>query len=109
MGLLEDFLSLYANEGYAVQAKHLGAPLGYFITEVGDLGQVVHLWQYEDMADRERRRAALISDPAWLAYRSSAGARGHVSHQTNSILRKVDFAARMQPNPATIQPNNVFP
>ncbi len=93
-GLLDEFLSLYALEGYAAQVKHLGEPLGYFTTEVGDLGQVVHLWQYDDMADRERRRAALMNDSAWIAYRSKAGRRGHVKQQTNSILRQVDFSAR---------------
>jgi hypothetical protein len=94
VGLLDEFLSLYALEGYATQVQHLGEPLGYFTTEVGELGQVVHLWKYVDMADRERRRAALMNDPAWLAYRSNAGRRGHVKHQTNSIMRQVDFAAR---------------
>ncbi len=94
VGLVGEFLSLYAKEGYAVQTHHLGAPLGYFTTEVGELGQLVHLWRYEDMADRDRRRAALEADPAWLAYRAKAGARGLVVRQSNTILRQVDFAAR---------------
>lgn len=94
VGLLDEFLSLYAAAGYTVQAKHLGEPLGYYTTEVGELGQVVHLWQYEDMADRQKRRTALMCDPEWLAYRSDAGGRGHVKHQANCILKQVDFAGR---------------
>ena len=70
IGSVRDFLELYAAEGLAVQTAHLGPPLGYFTTEVGELSQVVHLWQYLDMADRERRRTALEADPRWLAYRS---------------------------------------
>lgn len=93
VGLLGEFLALYAKEGLPVQARHLGEPMGYFTTEVGELGQVVHLWGYADHADRDARRAALEADPAWRAYRAKAGAGGHVVRQVNAILRPVDFAA----------------
>lgn len=93
IGKLRDFLALYAAEGLHVQTEHLGAPIGYYTTEVGDVNQVVHLWRYADMADRERRRAALEADPRWLAYRRKAGADGQVLRQFNTILREVDFAA----------------
>ena len=29
---------------------------------------MVHLWGYDSLAERERRRAALAADPDWLAY-----------------------------------------
>lgn len=92
-GAMREFLALYASEGLPVQTQHLGAPLGYYTTEVGDLGQVVHLWGYADMADRERRRAAMEADPRWLAYRSKAASQGQVVKQVNTILKEVDFAA----------------
>ena len=97
IGALREFLALYAAEGLAVQTQHLGAPLGYYTTEVGELGQVIHLWGYADMADRERRRAALEADPRWLAYRSKAAALGQVVSQANSILKAVEFAAFAPP------------
>jgi len=96
-GALRDFLALYAREGLALQTQHLGAPLGYYTTEVGELGQVVHLWQYTDMADRERRRAALEADPRWLTYRNKSASQGHVLRQVNSILKEVDFAVFAAP------------
>ncbi|NYT69708.1 NIPSNAP family protein [Pusillimonas noertemannii] len=92
-GLMRDFLALYAAEGLAVQTEHLGTPLGYYTTEVGELNQVVHLWAYTDMADRQRRRAALEADPRWLAYRRKAAAAGQVLRQSNAILQQVDFTA----------------
>ena len=91
VGLLQEFLSLYAQEGRAVQTRHPGEPLGYYTTEVGELGQVVHLWNYRDHADRDARRARLEADPDWRAYRAKAGTRGHVVRQVTSILRPVDF------------------
>jgi hypothetical protein len=93
IGAMRDFLELYAREGLAVQTQHLGPPLGYYTGEVGELSQVVHLWQYTDMADRERRRAALESDPRWLAYRTRSSSQGHVVRQVNTILKEVDLAA----------------
>lgn len=65
---LRAFLAAYEAEGFALQTKHLGRPVGYFTTETGVLNQVVHLWAYEDCEDRRERRAALWSDPDWSAY-----------------------------------------
>ena len=39
IGAVRDFLELYAAEGLAVQTAHLGPPLGYCTTEVGELTQ----------------------------------------------------------------------
>jgi len=93
IGRLKDFLALYVAEGLAVQTEHLGPPLGYYTTEVGDVNQVVHLWQYTDMADRERRRAGLEADPRWAAYRRKAGAADQVLQQHNCLLKTVNFSA----------------
>lgn len=97
IGAMCEFLELYAREGLAVQTLHLGPPAGYCTTEVGELNQVVHFWGYADMADRQRRRAALESDPQWLAYRGKASSLGHVLRQENKILKAVDFAAFQPP------------
>lgn len=67
-GRLRDFLAFYEKEGYPVQTKHLGKPIGYYTTEVGNVNEIVHMWAYEDMADRTKRRAAMAADPAWQAY-----------------------------------------
>jgi hypothetical protein len=90
-GRLGAFLKLYGEGGLPVQMRHQGEPFGYFVTEIGTNNQVVHLWRYENMADRERRRAALEADPEWVAYRARSGAEGNVQHQTNKILRPAPF------------------
>ena len=56
-GRLRDFLALYEKEGLPVQLKHLGNLVGYFSTEVGNVNEIVHIWGYEDLADRTGRRA----------------------------------------------------
>ncbi|MEI7530927.1 MAG: NIPSNAP family protein [Betaproteobacteria bacterium] len=89
-GLVQEYLELYEKEAKPIHWKYLGTPVGWFVSETGVINQVVHLWRYESMAEREERRAALYSDPAWNAYRSKAGAR--VQHQENRILRPVSFS-----------------
>lgn len=59
------FMKIVEDGGYKIQAQHLGEPFGYFTTEFGPLNQIVHIWKYEDMDDRARRRAALQGDPRW--------------------------------------------
>lgn len=93
IGAMRDFLALYAREGQEVQTRHLGPAMGYCTTETGELNQVVHFWQYADMADRERRRATLEADPQWLAYRIKSLSQGQVVRQENRILTAVDFSA----------------
>ena len=46
----------------AVFARHLDL-VAYWTADGGDLGRVVHLWAYADEADRDRRQAALRTDP----------------------------------------------
>ncbi len=61
---MADFLKLTRAVGYKLRTKHSKC-LGYWTTEVGDLNQVVHLWEYADYAHRTRVRAALGKDKAW--------------------------------------------
>jgi hypothetical protein len=67
-GKVPEYLALYEREGLALQRAALGTLVGYFSTEVGTLNQVVHLWAYQDLEDRSRRRAELLADPDWQAY-----------------------------------------
>jgi hypothetical protein len=67
-GEVGNYLRLYEAEGLATQTRILGRLLGYYSSETGDVNQVVHLWAYEDFAERQKRRAALFADPVWLAY-----------------------------------------
>ena len=86
------YLELYEKEGLPVQTKYLGKPIGYFVSEIGPLNQIVHLWGYESLADREKKRAAMEADPDWIAYRKKSAASGNVQHQENKILKSTSFS-----------------
>ena len=67
-GSLAEYLRLVEQEGIALQKKHLGQLVGYFFSEIGPLNQIVHIWAFADLADRDRRRAALWADADWQAF-----------------------------------------
>ncbi len=85
-GLLKQYLAVYEEFGLPVQRRHVGDPLGYFISEVGTLNQVTHLWGYEDAADRQSRRAALENDPDWRAYKRKTADGRYIQQQENQLL-----------------------
>jgi hypothetical protein len=91
-GRLRPYLKLYEAEGLPIQLRHLGKLVGYFVTEVGTLNQVVSMWAYDDMADRERRRNAMEDDPEWVVYRKKSAETGNVQHQESKLLLSVSFS-----------------
>ncbi|MFT5180223.1 MAG: hypothetical protein ACI8S3_000096 [Alphaproteobacteria bacterium] len=58
---------LKANEevGRPVRGDDYGKLEGYWFTDIGPLNQVVHLWSYTDMEERDRLRKELGSVAAW--------------------------------------------
>jgi NIPSNAP len=71
-GKTKAFLEIYERLAKPIQWPILGEPIGFFVTEVGELNQVVHLWRYDSMADREQRRAKLAVAPNWGTYLDTA-------------------------------------
>ena len=84
-------LKLYEDHGLAVQTKHLGQPALYGITETGPINTYVHVWAYEDAADRAKRRAAMQADPDWHAFLKKTSEAGYLIAQQNQILQAPSF------------------
>src|SRR5258708_13815175 len=75
------WLKLYEEHGHATQVKHCGEPVFYATSEVGQLNQVAHVWKYASHADREKKRDALIADPAFQAHlQKSRQLHAHLKH-----------------------------
>jgi hypothetical protein len=68
VGALEQYVRLYRDSGYALQAGALGKPLGWYTVDGGTLSAVVSLWRYENYEDRAHKRAQLAANEKWLAY-----------------------------------------
>jgi NIPSNAP len=67
-GMVQLYYQDYNPRGLKIQTRILGNLIGYFHSEIGELNQIVHLWGYDSLAERERRRAQLFADPEWLDY-----------------------------------------
>lgn len=88
-GKMAEFLAIYEAEGLAIHTKYLDM-VGYFVSDIGPQNQVVTLWKFESMADREERRAKLYADPAWLAVLAKTVPM--VQAAENVILRPTKFS-----------------
>ena len=67
-GKVREYLALYEAEGLPLQRRLLGRLVGSYRSEFGALNQVIHLWAYTDLNEREQRRAAMLADPDFQAY-----------------------------------------
>jgi NIPSNAP len=89
-GKLAEVVGLYADEGTAVQQRHLGNLIGAFTVDIGDLSSIVQMWGYESLGERERRRAALQADETWKAFLKRLTPLIHT--QRNRILIPTSFS-----------------
>jgi hypothetical protein len=88
-GKLPGYFAEYAAEGFPVQTRHLGQPLGYYGVEIGTMNTAIHLWGYNDIAERQAKRDKLIQDPAWQAWLGKSA--GIFASQQNNIMKPAPF------------------
>jgi len=87
-----DFLALYERAALPLQKKYLGHLIGFFVSDVGPLNQVVHLWAFDSLGDRERRRQAMEEDPQWPGYLEALRELDVIVNQETKVLRPVSFS-----------------
>jgi len=91
-GTIKLHLDIYEALGMRPQQRHLGKPLAFLITETGPLNTYMHIWCYEDAADRARKRAAMQADPDWQAYLAESAKAGYLINQENKLMTPASFA-----------------
>jgi hypothetical protein len=90
-GKLAEYLEKSGSIGRAVRGDRFGTLRGYWSTELGPLNQVVHLWEYPDLAARAAARAGLARDERWVKeYLPVTGPL--LDAQENMILTPFDWA-----------------
>jgi NIPSNAP len=92
VGKTAQWLEHYEKHGLPVQQKYLGGLVGFFTAEIGALNQIVHMWKYESLADREARRGAMAKDPAWQEYLRSGPQPSPLISQESRILVPTAFS-----------------
>jgi hypothetical protein len=90
-GKLGDYVDKSGSIGRVVRGDRYGKLLGYWSTELGPLNQVVHLWEFADLAARTTARAGLAKDERWVKeYLPVSGPL--LEAQENMILTSFDWA-----------------
>jgi hypothetical protein len=87
-GFVGPTLDLYEKHGFAAQTRHLGQPLAYMFAESGE----VHIWCYEDAADRARKRGGMTADPEWQNYLRLNTEAGNLLEQRTCLMIPAKFA-----------------
>jgi hypothetical protein len=90
-GKLAEYVEKSGAIGRPVRGDRYGKLLGYWSTELGPLNQVVHLWEFPDLAARATARAGLAKDERWVKeYLPVSGPL--LETQENMILAPFDWA-----------------
>ncbi|WP_426441866.1 NIPSNAP family protein [Bradyrhizobium genosp. P] len=71
-----------------IRGDNFGKLEGYWITEIGPLNQVMHMWSYADLNERTRLRAELAKNPRWTGEYIPA-IRPHLVHQDVRLLNAI--------------------
>jgi len=68
VGKMAEVVQLYQHEGWPALEKHPKKLVGYFTGDVGAMNQVIHLWKFDDDADRRAFWAGVFSDEYFMAF-----------------------------------------
>lgn len=90
-GSAPQFWALYEQYGLKVQRRVLGNLIGHYVTDMGDLNIIVHMWAYENYADREARREKLGAEADWKTYLAKSRELGLIIKQQNNVLKAAPF------------------
>jgi len=89
-GSLPAYLNALEETGIAIQKRHLGQLVGYFHSEIGPINEIVHIWAWPNLDERQCRRAALAADPDWQAFLPRIA--GLIERAENKIMHPAAFS-----------------
>ncbi len=94
LGHMPEVIRLYRDEGWpALEAggfhRHL---VGYFVSDTGPLHQLVHIWRFDDDADRRAFWSGLFADEAFMAF--AVQIREHLARQEVQLLSPAPWGPR---------------
>lgn len=88
-GASGEYFALYESRGMPVQLRYLNVMLGYYMSEIGDLNEVIHMWVHESLDGREANRERMRADPEFQAYWQAV--RPLIVSQRTRIMKPAPF------------------
>jgi NIPSNAP len=93
---MKPWLALWERAALPLQLEYIGSFggrfLGMYLSEVGQVNEITHLWQHLDIERRMAMRAVLERDPRWALYRDEVDALAPMLSMRNTILRPTPFS-----------------
>jgi len=86
---MAEYLRLFEELALPAALRFWGPPLGFYVTQIGPLNQVVHLWGFESLDAMQKGRAALAADPDFIKYLELT--TGLVVAQEDRVVTPVSF------------------
>ena len=88
-GGLARWLDFYEKNGLPPSLKHLGGLVGFFVSEIGPLNQIVHMWRYESLAIARRAapHSIVIRTGKRFLRPAAAFAADHAGEQDPAVVR----------------------
>ena len=90
IGGIPQYLAIAENRLLPALAEHGIKPVGFWTTDIGTLNEVVHLWAYQDLNERQEKWAKWAADlrrPELLKELSQI-----IVSQSNKILSPTSFS-----------------
>ena len=65
IGKTQEYLKLFEEVGLPIISKYAKL-VGYWYTDIGELNQIIHIWEYSSLDERVEKRKLLYQDPEWV-------------------------------------------
>jgi len=93
-GRLPALLKRFENATLKLWDKHGIKQAGFWTTLVGESNQeLTYLLAWESLAEREKKWAAFMSDPAWISARAESEKDGPIlANASNQLLQPTAFS-----------------
>ena len=90
MGGIPQYLAIAENRLLPVLSEHGLKPVGFWTTDIGTLNEVVHLWAYQDLNERQAKWANWSKDPRRPEFLKELSMI--IVSQSNKILSPTSFS-----------------
>lgn len=86
VGQMGEVIKLYGEQGWAAleAGGYADSCVGYFISDTGPLHQLIHIWKFEDDAERRAFWSRLFSDEDFMKF--AAVLRPNIARQEVQLL-----------------------
>jgi len=89
VGKMAQVVEIYGSEGAPALKPHMDKLVGYFLGDVGAMNKLIHIWKFEDDADRRRHWGAVYANEEFMAF--AAKLRPMLISQENQLMTEAPW------------------